>query len=70
MTRLSVASGPTAGGDGVTITGKNFMSGGKSTVKKVMFGTRTATHLQVVSATRLTVKAPKPRRRRSRWSVS
>ena len=58
VTRLSVASGPTAGGNSVTITGKNFMSGGKSTVKKVMFGTRTATHLHVESATRLTVKAP------------
>ena len=59
VSKLSAASGPAAGGNSVTITGKHFMSAGKSTVKKVMFGTRAATHLRVVSATRLTVKAPK-----------
>ncbi len=58
VTKLSAASGPVAGGNTITITGKNFMSSGKSAVKKVMFGSKAATHLHVVSAGKLTVKAP------------
>ncbi|HUK76517.1 MAG TPA: IPT/TIG domain-containing protein [Thermoleophilia bacterium] len=59
VSKLSVASGPTAGGNKVTITGKNFMSGGGSAVKKVLFGTKAATHLHVLSAHKLMVKAPR-----------
>jgi hypothetical protein len=59
VSHLSPASGWTAGGNTVTITGKNFKAGGRSTVKKVMFGTKVATKLHVRSATKLTVSAPK-----------
>ncbi len=56
---LRPASGWASGGNTVTITGKNFMAGGKSKVKKVMFGTTVAKKLHVHSATKLTVIAPK-----------
>ena len=58
VTHVSAATGPATGGNTVTITGKNFMSGGKSAVKKVLFGTKAASHLRVKSATKLTVTAP------------
>ena len=58
VTHVSPASGSTLGGNTVTIAGKNFRSGGKSAVKKVMFGTRAATHIHVKSATSITVIAP------------
>jgi hypothetical protein len=58
VSKLSAASGPPAGGNSITITGKNFMSGGKNAVKKVLFGSKAATHVHVVSASKLTVKAP------------
>jgi len=58
ITHIKSTSGPTAGGNTVTITGKHFMSGGKSMVKKVTFGTKGATKLHVRSATRIVVSAP------------
>jgi len=58
VTHVRAASGPTTGGNTVTITGRSFMSAGKSTVKKVLFGTRVAGHLHVVSAGKITVTAP------------
>jgi len=58
VSHVSAKSGPTTGGNTVTITGKHFMTGGKGTVKKVLFGTKAATHVHVVSATRITVTAP------------
>ena len=58
VSKLSVVSGPTAGGNSVTITGKNFMSDGSGSVKKVLFGAKAATHLHVLSAHKLMVKAP------------
>jgi hypothetical protein len=58
VTHVSAKSGPIAGGNTVTVSGKSFMSGGKGTVKKVLFGTKAATHLRVVSAGKLTVTAP------------
>ena len=58
VSHVSPASGSTLGGNTVTIAGKNFRSGGKSAVKKVMFGTRAATHIHVKSATSITVIAP------------
>ena len=59
VSHLSRSSGPTTGGATVTITGKNFMVGGKSVVKRVMFGGSIGTKLQVKSATRLTVMSPR-----------
>ena len=59
VSHLRPASGWTAGSNTVTITGKNFMANGVSTVKKVTFGTTVATKLHVRSATKLTVSAPK-----------
>ncbi len=59
VSHVNAKSGPVAGGNTVTITGKNFMAGGKSTVKKVLFGTKVAKKLHVKSATKLTVSAPK-----------
>ena len=59
VSHVRPASGYTSGGNTVTITGKNFMAGGKSKVKKVTFGTAVATKLHVRSATKLTVSAPK-----------
>lgn len=58
VTHVRAASGPTTGGNTVTITGKNFMRGGKSAVKKVLFGTKAASHVHVVSAGKITVMAP------------
>jgi len=58
VSKLSVASGPSAGGTKVTITGKNFMSHGSSAVKKVLFGAKAGTHIHVLSAHKLMVKAP------------
>jgi hypothetical protein len=58
VSKVSAASGPTAGGKSVTITGKNFMSNGSNAVKKVLFGTKAATHIHVLSARKLTVKTP------------
>ncbi len=58
VTHVSATGGPIAGGNTVTVTGKHFMSNGTSLIKKILFGSTTATHLHVVSATKLTVKAP------------
>lgn len=58
VTHVRAATGPTTGGTTVTITGKNFMSSGKSTVKKVLFGIKAASHVRVASATKLTVNSP------------
>jgi hypothetical protein len=55
---VSASAGTTAGGVRVTITGKYFKSGGKSVVKKVTFGTRNATGVHVVSATKITATTP------------
>jgi large repetitive protein len=55
---VSASAGTTAGGATVIITGKYFKSGGKSVVKKVTFGTRTATGVHVVSATKITATTP------------
>jgi hypothetical protein len=46
-------TGPTAGGTTVTITGTNFTG-----ATSVVFGTRAATNLVVVSSTEITVTAP------------
>jgi len=50
---LSPMTGPTAGGTTVTITGTNFTG-----ATSVVFGTRAATNLVVVSSTEITVTAP------------
>jgi hypothetical protein len=50
---VSPNSGPTAGGDTVTVTGTHF-----SLVKKVQFGTTAGTAVHVLSASKLTVTAP------------
>jgi len=42
----------------VTIAGKNFRRSGKCLVKKVMFGSRRATHVHVKRATSITVTVP------------
>jgi hypothetical protein len=55
---MSPKAGTIVGGAKVTISGKYFTSRGKSAVKKVMFGTRTATGVHVVSATKITVTTP------------
>ncbi|MFT4293993.1 MAG: IPT/TIG domain-containing protein [Micropruina sp.] len=56
VTQLSPASGPTAGGTKVTVTGSGF-----SHLTKVTFGGVPGTHLRVHSRTTLTVTAPKGR---------
>ena len=53
VTDLDPNAGPAAGNNTVTITGTNFTA--DSTVK---FGTKAATSVVVVSATKITVKAP------------
>ena len=53
ITSLSPNSGPTAGGNTVTITGTQFAAG--ATVK---FGSVAGTSVTVVSSTKITVKAP------------
>jgi hypothetical protein len=58
VTAVSPTTGSASGGNTVTITGKNFASGGKSRVKKVTFGKGTATQVHVESATLITVTAP------------
>ena len=58
VTRVSPTAGSTSGHNIVTITGKHFKIGGKSTVKKVRFGTKAATHVHVKSATLIKVTAP------------
>ena len=58
VTAVSPTTGSASGGNTVTITGKNFASGGQSRVKKVTFGKGTATQVHVKSATLITVIAP------------
>ena len=53
VTSVSPRSGPTGGGRTVTIVGKNLRG-----ATRVMFGGKRATHLVVVSATKLTVRTP------------
>jgi sugar lactone lactonase YvrE len=53
VTRLSVTSGPTAGGTRVTITGTGFRH-----VRNVEFGTANGTKLKVLSPTKLSVDVP------------
>jgi hypothetical protein len=50
---ISPTTGPAAGGTMVTITGTNFTG-----ATSVVFGTRAATNLVVVSSTEITVTAP------------
>ena len=51
---LTRRTGPTAGGTIVTITGANFVRGAR-----VLFGPRLATHIVVVSPTKIVVKSPR-----------
>ena len=53
VTSLSPSSGPTAGGNTVTITGTNLLS-----ASAVKFGGTAATSFTVVSSTKITAKAP------------
>ena len=53
VTKVSPASGPTAGGTLVTISGTNFTG-----ATAVLFGTGVGTNLKVVSATQITVDSP------------
>jgi hypothetical protein len=53
VTSVSPNTGPTAGGNTVTINGTGFVTG--ATVK---FGTTAATAVTLVSGTQLTAKAP------------
>ena len=53
VTKVSPASGPTAGGTLVTISGTNFTG-----ATAVLFGTGAGTNLKVVSATQITVDSP------------
>src|SRR5215831_11977869 len=53
VTGVSPASGTTAGGSAVTLTGQNFASGAR-----VTFGGAAATTVVVVSATQITAKTP------------
>jgi hypothetical protein len=53
VTGVSPASGTTAGGSAVTLTGQNFASGAT-----VTFGGAAATSVVVVSATQITAKTP------------
>jgi hypothetical protein len=53
VTGLSSHAGPTAGGQSVTVTGRGFTG-----ATRVTFGARPATHLVVVSDTKLTVTTP------------
>jgi autotransporter passenger strand-loop-strand repeat protein len=53
VTAVSPASGPSAGGGVVTITGTNFTG-----ATKVMFGTTPATSFHIVSPTRITATEP------------
>jgi adhesin/invasin len=59
VTAVSPANGSTLGGTTVTIHGKHFTVGGRSVVKKVLFGTTAATSVKVKSAVLLTVRAPR-----------
>jgi hypothetical protein len=54
VSRLSVTSGPVAGGTRVTVTGKYFTH-----VARVVFGSAAGTSLRVVSSTELQVTAPR-----------
>ena len=53
ITAMSVHAGPAAGGNELTVTGTGF-----SHITRVLFGSTPATHVEVTSATRLTVRAP------------
>ena len=53
VARLSATSGPTAGGNTVTVTGSGFTD-----VTRVRFGDRSATAVRVQSATTLQVRVP------------
>ncbi len=53
VTSVSLHEGPTAGGTVVTVTGADFVSGAT-----VRFGTKAATHVTVVSPTRITATSP------------
>jgi hypothetical protein len=53
VTSVSPRSGPTAGGRTVTVVGKNLTA-----ASRVTFAGKRATHLVVVSATKLTVRTP------------
>lgn len=57
VTSVSPASGSNLGGTTVTIHGKHFTVGGRSVVKKVLFGATAATNVKVKSAVTLTVRA-------------
>ena len=59
VTAVSPANGSTVGGTTVTIRGKHFTVGGKSVVKKVLFGATAATSIKVKSAVLLTARAPR-----------
>ena len=63
ISRLSPASGPTAGGEKVTITGNGFESGGKSSVASLQVGSRQlpADRFRVHGATSITVRLPPAR---------
>jgi len=58
VTAVRPTAGPRSGGNTVTIAGKNFRRSGKCLVKKVMFGSRRATHVHVKRATSITVTVP------------
>ncbi len=58
VTKVSPNYGWNAGGNTVTITGKNFKRNGKNLVKKVTFDRTSATRVRVKSATKLTVTVP------------
>jgi hypothetical protein len=58
VTSVRPAKGPALGGTVVTVRGRNFTSGRKSVVKAVRFGSQAATKVRVLSATRLTCRAP------------
>jgi hypothetical protein len=56
---VSPAKGTALGGTTVTVRGRNFRVAGRNAVKAVKFGSRTATKIHVVSATKLRCLAPR-----------
>ena len=59
VTSVSPAKGAALGGTLVTVRGHNFKASGRNLVRAVRFGTRAATKVHVVSATKLTCRAPR-----------
>jgi adhesin/invasin len=59
VTSVSPAKGPALGGTSVTVRGRNFRVAGRNVVKGVKFGSRAATKIHVVSATKLRCQAPR-----------